>query len=82
MTPLTYELIAATKCRSLSDTKLYRCAGELTAYLGVLPHASLVAVGAPHYLAGESLVNYTRIMVDERPLLVCSISYLRENTGS
>ena len=45
------------------------------AYLGVLPHASLVAVGAPHYLA----INCTRIMVDERPLLICSISYLREN---
>ena len=32
------------------------------AYLGVLPHASLVAVGAPHYLAKESLANCTRIM--------------------
>ena len=32
------------------------------AYLGVLPHASLVAVGAPHYLAKESLANCTRIV--------------------
>ena len=32
-------------------------------YLGVLLHASLVAVGAPHYLMKESLANYTRIMV-------------------
>ena len=33
-------------------------------YLRVLHHASLVAVGAPHYLMEESLVNYARIMVD------------------
>ena len=32
-------------------------------YLGVLLHASLVAVGAPHYLMKESLANCTRIMV-------------------
>ena len=31
-------------------------------YLGVLLHASLVAVGAPHYLAKESLANCTRIV--------------------
>ena len=31
-------------------------------YLGVLLHASLVAMGAPHYLVKESLANCTRIM--------------------
>ena len=31
------------------------------AYLGVVHHASLVAAGEPHYLARESLVNYTRM---------------------